>query len=372
MTDKIKGIDVSCHNGKIDWKKVKQDGIEFAILRCGYGNDIRSQDDNRFAANVEGCEENGIPWGAYLYSYATDLYEAENEAKHILRLLKNRAPLYPVYLDMEDSDGYKRRYKVSDKMCADICAHVCHHLTQEGYLAGVYANKHWLERRINDKRINQYQIWLAQWNDQPTYNGSFGIWQYTNSGMVNGIDGRVDMDYCFVDYPSIIKSRELNGYKKPSPKPPPAQDKPVQNQPVRDENGIKVGDTVLFKGGPVYTSSTAKLAAGKKSKAACKVTIMASGAPHPYHCIGGGVYGWVDAADVTTDIPASDIPAALSQVRAGDIVEYSGRLYADSYGGQPGKTVSGRYRVDRVIEGREYGIHIPAGWIKASDAKKVY
>jgi GH25 family lysozyme M1 (1,4-beta-N-acetylmuramidase) len=367
----LKGIDVSYAQGKIDWKKVKADGIEFAIIRCGFGSDIHEQDDKQFEANVKGCEQNGIPWGVYLYSYATNLTEAESEVQHVLRLLKGKVPMYPVYIDMEDADGYKKKRNVSNKMCADICEHFCRRMTEAGYLAGVYANKDWLINKINDQRLTTYPTWLAQWNDKPTYKGKFGIWQYTSSGSVDGIKGRVDMNWCYENYPAIVREKELNGYKKPEPKPEP---KPAPKP--EPTTGIKLGDSVTFKGGPVYVSSTAKTAAGKKGKATCQVTGIAIGAPHPYHCIGGGVYGWVDAKDVElvkADKPGEKpaTPKKDEKIKAGDTVSYSGRLYLTSYGILPGKTVSGKFKVDRVIDGRKYGIHIPAGWIEAAKAKKV-
>ncbi len=354
----IKGIDVSVHQGKIDWKKVKADGIEFAIIRCGFGSDIPEQDDSRFEANVAGCEENEIPWGTYLYSYATNLTEAESEVKHTLRLLEGKTALYPIYIDMEDADGYKRKHNVSDAMCVDICLRFCEEMTKAGYYAGVYANKDWLENRINHARLKQYPIWLAQWNSKPTYDGKFGIWQFTSSGNVDGIGTRVDIDLAYEDYPAIIRSKEVNGYKKPEPKPVSVSPREIQ-----------VGDTVTFNGGDVYSSSTAKTSAAKRGKAACKVTHIAAGAPHPYHCIGGGVYGWVDAKNIL-NAPASKPKKNTSTIKAGDTISYQGRLYGDSYGNNPGKTVSGTFKVDRVIEGRAYGIHIPAGWVKVIDVKK--
>lgn len=148
--------------------------------------------------------------------------------------------------------------------------------------------------------------------------------------------------------------------------------KAKQSAPVKT-TGIKVGDTVAFKGGPVYSSSTAKKAASNRAKANCKVTIIAAGASHPYHCIGGGVYGWVDAESIGADKPAAPAskPAASAKIKAGDWILYTGRLYLTSYGGLPGKTVSGKFKADRVIEGRKYGIHIPGGWIEAAKVKKV-
>lgn len=290
----FKGIDVSYSQGKLDWKKIKAAGIQFAILRCGFGDDIKKQDDAQFANNVKGCESNGIPWGVYLYSYATNLTQAESEVQHVLRLLKGKIPTYPVYIDMEDADGYKAKRKVPNKMCADICAYFCERLTRLGYLAGVYANKDWLENKINDDRLKKYPVWVAQWpsqwneNSKSSYKGAHGMWQYSNSGIVNGIKKSVDLDISYEDYPAIIKSKELNGYKKPVVKP-------VEKK----TSEIEIGDKIKFKGGNVYVSSSALFASGKKKAAACEVTNTAKGKAHPYHCIGGGVYGWVNAKDIT-------------------------------------------------------------------------
>lgn len=104
----FKGIDVSAHQGQIDWKKVKNSGIQFAILRLGFGRDIQSQDETYFESNVQGCESVGLPWGAYLYSYALNLEDAKSEVQHALRLIKNKRPEYPVFFDMEYADGYKK------------------------------------------------------------------------------------------------------------------------------------------------------------------------------------------------------------------------------------------------------------------------
>ena len=96
------GIDVSTWQGNVDWEQAKAAGVEFAILRCGYGMDIAEQDDNTFDRNATECERLGIPYGVYLYSYATKVARAESEAKHVLRLIEGRELEYPVYLDLED------------------------------------------------------------------------------------------------------------------------------------------------------------------------------------------------------------------------------------------------------------------------------
>jgi len=339
---KLKGIDVSYAQGKIDWKKVKADGIEFAIIRCGFGSDIPEQDDVRFEENVAGCEANGIPWGAYLYSYATNLTEAESEVQHVLRQLKGKVPLYPVFIDMEDADGYKRKRNVSNKTCIDICLHFCERMAKEGYLAGVYANKNWLENRINDARLEKYPIWLAQWNSEPTYKGKFGIWQYTSSGNVNGIGTRVDMNLCYEDYTSIIKEKELNGYKKPAPKPAKKSNDAIANEVI----------------------------AGKWGNGAERKKRLTE-AGYDYDAIQKIVNQKLSGKTTTTKTTTTTKSTASSKIKAGDTVQYTGRVYLTSFGVLPGKTVSGKFKVNRVIEGRKYGIHIAAGWIEASKAKKV-
>ena len=104
------GIDVSKHNGKVDWPTAKAAGLNFAMIRCGYGSDMASQDDQQWERNVKECDRLGIPWGAYLYSYALNANDAKSELQHALRLLKGKKPTYPVFIDMEDADGYKANH----------------------------------------------------------------------------------------------------------------------------------------------------------------------------------------------------------------------------------------------------------------------
>ncbi len=209
-----KGIDISAHLGKIDFSKVKASGIDFVMIRCGYGGDYEQQDDLYFERNVAECERYGIPWGTYLYSYATNLDKAESEVRHILRLLDGKKPEYPIYLDMEDSDGYKAKRDVSDGMCVDICELVCRRLEEEGYYAGIYANLYWLTHQLDSRRLDRFDKWLAQWASAPTYDRAFGMWQNSNNGSVDGITGRVDTDIAYKNYPRIIRTAGLNGFSK--------------------------------------------------------------------------------------------------------------------------------------------------------------
>ena len=241
----FKGIDVSAHQGRIDWEKVKNSGIQFAILRLGFGSDMQSQDDAYFEANVQGCESAGLPWGTYLYSYALNLEDAKSEVQHALRLLKNKKPKYPVFFDMEDADGYKKNHGMpSSQTLIDICKTFLLGLEEAGYYASLYANLSWFNNQLNSSELDRFDKWVAQWHASCTYKKPYGIWQYSDNGKVSGISGNVDMNISYKDYPSIIKANGLNGFKQDA-----TQTSPVPTLPNETENSfttyiVKSGDTL--------------------------------------------------------------------------------------------------------------------------------
>lgn len=200
-----KGIDVSYAQGKIDWAKLKGK-IDFAILRCGYGGDYPLQDDLQFINNVKGCEKNGIPYGVYLYSYATNAEKAKSEALHTLRLLKGRVPQLPVFYDLEE----KRISVLGKAKILEIAKTFCFEIEKAGYEYGTYANKSWFENYLTDKWYDGKVKWLAQYNKDVTYKGKYDIWQYTSSGRIDGIEGNVDMNYCYI---SLLKGDVNNDGK---------------------------------------------------------------------------------------------------------------------------------------------------------------
>ncbi len=209
----FKGIDVSAHQGRIDWEKVTNSGIKFAILRLGIGSDMQSQDDAYFEANVQGCESIGLPWGAYLYSYALNLEDAKSEVQHALRMLNGKRPEYPIFFDMEDADGYKtKRGMPSNQGLVDICKTFLLGIEEAGYYASLYASLSWLNNQLNSSELDRFDKWVAQWNKSCSYKKPYGIWQYTDSGKVDGINGNVDMNIAYTNYPEIIKSTGLNGF----------------------------------------------------------------------------------------------------------------------------------------------------------------
>ena len=187
---KIKGIDVSKHNGSINWEKVKSDGVEFAILRIGYGGSAPVKDET-FEENYKNARANGIKVGVYIYSYADSVSDVIKEYEAVINWLGGRHLDLPVYYDVED----KKMSVLSRNKLSDYVKTFCEAIENEGYWVGIYANKSWLENKLDMNMLKNYTVWLAQWTNEPTYKGSYAMWQYTSDGSVKGISGRVDMNY---------------------------------------------------------------------------------------------------------------------------------------------------------------------------------
>lgn len=189
-----KGIDVSEWQGKIDWDEVKQDDIKFAIIRCGYGMDYTSQDDEEFEKNIKECERLNIPFGIYLMSYANTVEKARSEVQHILRLSKGHNPSLGLWYDVEDN---ATSGSVGKEALTNIINTFCGTIKNDGYKVGVYASLNWLDNKIEKQIKENYPIWVAQYNNKCQYDGKYILWQYTSSGKVNGISGNVDMNYLY-------------------------------------------------------------------------------------------------------------------------------------------------------------------------------
>ena len=203
----MKGIDVSIHNGSIDWQKVKNAGIQFAILRAGYGREM-SQKDVRFEENYRNAKAAGIPVGAYWYSYAMTPEEAELEADVFLSVIEGKQFEMPVYFDLEE----KKRIDLGKEKVSAIMRAFLEKIEKAGYFTGLYGSASSLTTRTADDIKSRYTIWLAHWTDQTNYSGNYGIWQYSDKGSVSGINGNVDLDTAYIDFPTIIKGKGLNGF----------------------------------------------------------------------------------------------------------------------------------------------------------------
>ena len=204
-----KGIDVSEFQGKVDWEKVKNSGVEFAILRCGYGMDFSNQDDVEYERNANECERLGIPYGVYLMSYANTVEKARSEAKHVLRLIEGRKISLGVWYDIEDNGTSGA---INKETLTNIINTFCNTIKNAGHRVGVYANLNWLENKIEKTIKDNYDIWVAQYYSKCEYEGKYIMWQHTSSGKVNGISTNVDMNILYEDLP-VINNNDNNNSK---------------------------------------------------------------------------------------------------------------------------------------------------------------
>lgn len=228
---KIYGMDVSHHQGNIDWDKVKGEGkVKFVMIRLGHGSNGGTL-DREFKDNVKGAERVGIPWGVYFYSYALTVDQVKKEAKYVIDVLKDYSPDYPIAFDMEDADGYKKNNGMpSNAQLVAMCDTFMSMLEDAGYYSILYASRSWLNSQLKSAKLNKYDKWLAEWRDTASYKGNHGMWQYTDKGRVAGISGLVDMNIAYVDYEKVIKPN-----KKPVVKPKPE---------YINQYKVKLGDTL--------------------------------------------------------------------------------------------------------------------------------
>lgn len=197
------GVDVSSHNATIDWKAAKADGIDFAIIRIGFGDDDPNQDDSMARANMAGCEAAGIPYGVYIYSYAISETEVISEANHTLRMIEGHNPELGIWYDMEDADYYKDRHNFNPythgNKLTGFCIQFMNIMKTNGYsTVGVYANRDYFTNVLDYNAISENGlIWLAHWGiSSPSMDCD--LWQYSDSGKVKGIPGSgLDMDMIY-------------------------------------------------------------------------------------------------------------------------------------------------------------------------------
>ena len=255
-----KGIDVSTFQGTINWKKVKNDGIQFAMLRGGYGRNA-SQVDAKFEINYKNAKAAEVPIGVYHYSYATTVEGAKKEAEFVISYLKGKQFEYPIAYDVEDITQKDLSKTDLTKMVKAFCEAV----QKAGYYVCIYTNLDWARNRLNMKTLSAYDVWIAQWSSKCTYTGEYGLWQYSSNGKVNGISGRVDMDYAYKDYPSLIKNAGLNGFKKTSSSAKPNSSTVTKPATKPAEVKYVKGQKITLKNKALYASSTAKTSSTKKS-----------------------------------------------------------------------------------------------------------
>lgn len=196
-----KGIDVSEFQGKIDWAKVKKDGIEFAILKLGniYDYDTNYK-DSKFDTNYKNAKAQGIKVGAYIYNYCNTVDTLKKGIEWALEKLGNKKLDLPIYLDMEDKDIQGETKATLTNQCNEFAKYV----KSKGYNAGIYANVNWLKNELNPSDFDKdISVWVAQYYKECQYTGKYDIWQYASDGSVSGISGNCDMNYLYNE--DIIK-----------------------------------------------------------------------------------------------------------------------------------------------------------------------
>lgn len=193
----VMGIDISKHNGTVDWNAVKNAGVEFVILRCGYRGSASGVlvEDEKFRTNIKGATAAGLKVGIYFFSQAVNEMEAVEEASLTLSLIKGHKISYPVYIDVEAANGRADGLSAAER--TKVVRAFCETIRDSGYTAGVYSNKNWFAEKMDTGAFGNYRIWLAQYTESPTYTGRYEMWQYSSRGTIPGIKGDVDLNICY-------------------------------------------------------------------------------------------------------------------------------------------------------------------------------
>lgn len=333
---KVECIDVSSHNGNLDWDTIKADGVVCAMIRIGYGSDVESQDDVQAIRNMQECERLGIPYGVYIYSYALEIKEVRSEAAHALRMIEGFNPVLGIWFDMEDADGYKEQHGFSPNengaALTDFCIEFMKLIKEAGYLTGVYANWEYFNRILEDERFTAFEgfnRWLAHWEiDEPSMDCL--IWQYTSDGVVNGSSDRTDMNYYYGELPLIEQ---------------PTEQTPQSNADTKYHEG----DFVTYD--TIYASSTSSDGlVPSNGFTSGTITRVLPGAANPY-LIDDGT-GWINDGCITSE-DNSNTESSDNDINVGDKVRvlvnatYDGGSFAMYYDEYDVLEVKG----DRVVIG---------------------
>ncbi len=203
-TNGVRGIDVSGYNGTIDWTAVKNSGISFVIIRCGFRGYTKGGLilDSKYQSYIQGATSAGLKVGLYLFSQAVNEAEAVEEASLCVNLAQGYKISYPIFIDSEYANGARsgRADKLDKASRTAVCKAFCETIKSAGYTPGVYASKSWFYDKLDAGQLSSYKIWLAHYTSQTDYSGRYDMWQHTDKGSVNGIKGNVDLDISYLGY----------------------------------------------------------------------------------------------------------------------------------------------------------------------------
>lgn len=195
----VLGIDVSKWQKEIDWDKVKNEGVDFAIIRCGYRGSVTGSlvEDPYFEQNIKGAQAAGIKVGVYFFTQAVNEVEAVEEASMVISLVRDYELQYPVFIDTEGAGGNGRADSLNVEERTAVCEAFCTTVKNAGLEAGVYASRNWYNNKLTASTLESYAIWLAEYRSVPLYQGYYQMWQYTSKGKINGINGNVDLNVSY-------------------------------------------------------------------------------------------------------------------------------------------------------------------------------
>lgn len=364
----VYGLDLSVHNGSLDFNKIKAAGHDFVILRAGYGSSI-SQKDSKFEEYYKKAKAAGLKVGAYWYSYALTAAEGTQEAKVCLEAIRGKKFEYPIHIDMEDADSYKQKHGMPSNatLCA-ICENFCKYVESKGYYVGVYASESWFNNQLKNMS-KAYDRWVANWGSnngtlQADKSGSYHLHQYTSEYYLN--KKRFDKNVAYVDYPGIIKAAGLNGYAKdlvstPTPSTP-------------EPSGSTLDLVVAVRQDKYGSGAKRKEALGSRYEEVQNMInhIEFAAAETLADEVIAKKYGDDDIRKIALDTRYDEVQAIVNKklgatalkMRKGAKVKYSGFVYADSNGNGRGAKISGTYTVT-IYNSNAYGAHLDGlGWVK--------
>jgi len=229
----IKGIDISYAQTNVNFAKIKASGVDFVIIRAGYGK-YTNQKDTRFEDHYAGAKAVGLAVGCYWYSYASNADDAKLEAKACLEVIKGKQFDYPIYFDIEEG----KQATLGKAAISGITKAFCEVVEGAGCYVGIYSYASFLKNFMNEELLKRYDVWVAHTGvNSPSYNLPYGIWQYSHTGRIDGYNGNLDCNFSYKDYPTIIKSNGLNGYT--------ASAAPSENNPTETVTESKPVDPVV-------------------------------------------------------------------------------------------------------------------------------
>ena len=234
-------IDLSVWNDVVSWSKIAQN-TDAVILRIGYRGTVNRaiKEDTKFLENYKNATEQSLPVGCYFFSNALNAEEAIEEADFVVNRLKSNGCKLsmPVYIDMETD----AQAELSASACTEIANAFCRRIKELGYYPGIYCSSWFAGNEIYYSELADFTFWIAEYNPTCSFTGSYGMWQYSKTGTVPGIDGNVDLDKCYRDYPKFIKANNLNGYE------------PAVKDSFALKNDAEISDNIIYNIMPEMTA----------------------------------------------------------------------------------------------------------------------